>query len=230
VITVDEAAQKRAQGVRAPADRPSQRRAFEHGPMGFTRGLSAQTQLRESESGSGLLHFTGHATVYERGYEMWDYWGPYTEIVSAGAASASLARADLSVPLVLDHEPLRRIAITDNGSLVLAEDEVGLAVDAASLNPRDHDVAYIAVKFADDLRFEMSFRFRIIRGQWSPDYTEYRIDEFDIHRGDVAIVGYGANPFTTDSELRDGALPVSRAPRGIDLIHEFDTQLRSLPL
>jgi hypothetical protein len=36
---------------------------------------------------------------------------------------------------------------------------------------------------------------------WSPDYTEYRIDAFDIHRGDVSIVGYGANPATT-AELR----------------------------
>jgi HK97 family phage prohead protease len=228
VITVDEAAQQRAQGVRALKDRPSQRRAFENGPLGFTRGLSTQTQLRESSSGSGLLHFTGHATVYERGYEMWDYWGPYTEIVSAGAARSSLARGDLSVPLVLDHEPLRRIAITDNGSLSLSEDDIGLHVDAPSLNPKDHDVAYIAVKFADDLRFEMSFRFRIIRGQWSPDYTEYRIDEFDIHRGDVAIVGYGANPHTTDSELRD-APEIVRALRGTDLIHDFDTQLRSVP-
>jgi L-ascorbate metabolism protein UlaG (beta-lactamase superfamily) len=43
----------------------------------------------------------------------------------------------------------------------------------------------------------MSFAFRIESGQWSPDYTEYRINRYDIHRGDVAIVGYGANPATT---------------------------------
>jgi hypothetical protein len=42
----------------------------------------------------------------------------------------------------------------------------------------------------------MSFAFRIESGQWSPDYTEYRINRYDIHRGDVAIVGYGANPYT----------------------------------
>lgn len=34
-----------------------------------------------------------------------------------------------------------------------------------------------------------------------PRITEYRIDEYNIHRGDVAIVGYGANPYTS-SELR----------------------------
>ena len=41
----------------------------------------------------------------------------------------------------------------------------------------------------------------VTRGQWSPDYTEFRIQEAEIHRGDVAIVGFGANPFT-DAALR----------------------------
>lgn len=200
-ITRADAALARSAKVRTLADRPSQRRGYEDGPVGFTRGLSANTQLRKASEDSDLLRFTGHATVYEREYEMWDLFGPYDEIVSAGAATNSLARADLSVPLVLDHASLRRIAITDNGSLSLAQDDTGLAVDAPRLNPRDHDVAYISVKFEDDLRLEMSFRFRIIRGQWSDDFTQYRIDEFDIHRGDVAIVGYGANPFT-DGDMR----------------------------
>ena len=40
----------------------------------------------------------------------------------------------------------------------------------------------------------MSFAFRIVRVQWSPDYDEYRMLEYDIHRGDVAIVGYAPTP------------------------------------
>ena len=36
---------------------------------------------------------------------------------------------------------------------------------------------------------KMSFRFFITQGSWSPDWTEYHIDGYDIHRGDVAIVG-----------------------------------------
>ena len=222
-----EAAAARAAKVRTHADRPSQRRGYEDGPVGFTRGLSSNTQLRKASEDGDLLRFTGHATVYEREYEMWDIFGPYDEIVSTGAATNSLARTDLSVPLVLDHEPLRRIAITDNGSLLLSQDDTGLAVDAPKLNPRDHDVAYISVKFEDDLRLEMSFRFRIIRGQWSDDFTQYRIEEFDIHRGDVAIVGYGANPHTS-GELR-GVSDEKAAERirGIDRVREFETTLRS---
>ena len=151
------------------------------------------------DADDGPLHFTGYASVYERGYEMWDFYGPYTEIVSAGAGALSLARADLDVPLVLQHQSLRRIARTTNGTLTLSEDETGLLVDAPALDPRDHDGAYIAPKIRAELIDEMSFMFRIERGQWSPDYSEYRIEQYDIHRGDVAIVGYGANPHTSGS-------------------------------
>jgi len=223
-----EAAAARAANVRTKADRPSQRRGYEDSPVnGFTRGLSANTQLRKASGDGDFLHFTGQATVYERWYGMWDMFGPYDEIVSAGAGANSLARSDLSVPLVLDHEPLRRIAITDNGSLSLVENDEALNIDAPKLNPRDHDVAYIQPKFEDDLRLEMSFRFRIIRGYWSDDFTQYRIEEYDIHRGDVAIVGYGANPHTS-GELR-GVSDEKAAERirGIDRVREFETTLRS---
>jgi hypothetical protein len=39
--------------------------------------------------------------------------------------------------------------------------------------------------------------FRITSGQWSPDYLEYRINSFDLERGDVGPVTYGANPHTS---------------------------------
>ena len=58
-------------------------------------------------------------------------------------------------------------------------------------------MAYIAPKLRSGLIDEMSFAFRITEGVWSPDFTQYRINSYDIHRGDVAIVGFGANPFTS---------------------------------
>jgi hypothetical protein len=33
-------------------------------------------------------------------------------------------------------------------------------------------------------------------GSWSPDHTQFRIERYDIHGGDLAIVGYGGNPVT----------------------------------
>ena len=199
MITRSAAAVARAAGVRQLADRPSQRRCAEHGSS--TRApFRAAVQLRAKGDDESVLQFDGLAAATEQGYEMWDWYGPYTEIVSAGAFTTTLARADLDVPLVLGHDQLRRIARTTNGTLALEETDEGLRV-LADLDPSDPDVAYIAPKLRAGLIDEMSFAFRITRGQWSPDYTEFRIQEAEIHRGDVAIVGFGANPFT-DAALR----------------------------
>lgn len=199
MITRDAAAVARAAGVRQLADRPSQRRSAEHGSS-FRAAFRASVELRaKGDDGDGLL-FNGLASATEQGYEMWDWYGPYTEIVSAGAFADTLARVDLDVPLVLGHDQLRRIARTTNGTLTLEESDEGLRV-LAELDPTDPDVAYIAPKLRAGLIDEMSFAFRITRGQWSPDYTEYRIQSAELHRGDVAIVGFGASPFT-DAALR----------------------------
>lgn len=189
--------------------RPGQRRSAEFPgsrPAGVVR---AKITIRSA--GSGSLDFLGQASAYERGYEMYDWAGPYTEIVSCGAGGKCIKRNDLDTPLVLGHDSMRRIARTTNGSLSLSESDAGLDVSAPELDARDSDVSYIAPKIESGLIDEMSFRFGITSGQWSPDYTEYRINEYDIHRGDVSIVGYGANPFTSASLRGQGG---ARAVRG----------------
>lgn len=206
------AAEARAAGTRAAADRPSQRRADElTGSAPIVRVRAETMTFRAAGDNPDTYHFTGFASVYNRGYEMWDMFGPYTEMVSSGAGAQSLANPELDVPLVLAHDSLRRVARTTNGTLTLDErtvgDTEGLYVDAPSLDARDADVAYIAPKLMSvgdrgPLIDEMSFRFRITSGEWSPDWTEYHINAYDINRGDVAIVGYGANPYTKGSGLR----------------------------
>jgi hypothetical protein len=217
VSTLAAAAAERAQHVRQRADRPSQRRSAEQpGSRAAVRAALSGVQVRDATDG-GTLEFRGHASVYEQAYEMWDMFGPYTEIVTQGAGTDSLARGDLDVPLVLGHDQLRRLARTTTGTLILSEDETGLSVHAPALDPADHDVAYIAPKLRAGLIDEMSFAFRIESGQWSPDYTEYRINRYDIHRGDVAIVGYGANPYTGASMRQPAAAPNSRARALLEL-------------
>lgn len=212
MISRAEAAERRAAGVRQRADRPSQRRcAPDLGSLSVARVPLSRCEVREASDGSGRLEFSGQASAYERGYDMWDLYGEYTEVVEQGAGAVSLARADLDVPLVLDHRSIRRIARTGNtASPLILSESGGLDVLAPSLDPDDMDVRYIAPKIRSGLITEMSFKFAIIRGQWSPDYTEYRIQEYDIHRGDVAIVGYGANPYTS-AELRSPGAGVDRA-------------------
>lgn len=197
------AAAERSKAVAQRAHRPSQRRnqsaMTDSKPV--ARFGACTMQIRDAGDDSEFAHFTGYASTYEQPYEMYDMFGPYTEVVSVGAASDSLNRADLDVPLVLEHQSLRRIARTTNGTLTLSEDDHGLYVDAPQLDRADADVAYIAPKIRSGLIDEMSFMFRITSGLWSPDWSEYRINAFEIHRGDVAIVGYGANPHTS-GELR----------------------------
>lgn len=207
------AAAERGQHVRQRADRPSQRRSAEAaGSRSVVRAPLAGVELRAGGD-AGVLEFTGHASVTERAYEMWDWYGPYTEVISADAFAETLSRADLDVPLVLGHDQLRRIARTTTGTLDLSVDDTGLLV-GARLDPADVDVAYIAPKLRSGLVDEMSFAFRIEAGTWSPDWTQYRIDRVDMHRGDVAIVGYGANP-STDAGLRQQARPTDQRARAL---------------
>lgn len=195
---LQDAAEARRSQTRARADRPSERRSQQQaGSPASVRAALTGVTIRDAADAGGTIEFRGVASVTEQAYEMWDWAGPYNEIVSAGAFADSLNRADLDVPLVLGHDQLRRIARTTNGSLTLTEEPDAGLVTVAQLDQADRDVDYIVPKLRSGLINEMSFSFRITRGQWSPDYTEYRIDAVDIHRGDVAIVGFGANPATT---------------------------------
>jgi HK97 family phage prohead protease len=210
MTTMRQAAERRGNETRQRADRPS-KRSGPDGTRPATRAHLSNVNIREVGAAPPLAQFDGHASVTEQPYEMYDFWGPYTEVVSAGAFDSTLNRSDLDVPLVLGHDQMRRIARTTTGDLRLSMDDQGLHV-LADLNPADQDVAYILPKLSAGHIDEMSFAFRITRGVWSPDYTEYRIDEVDIHRGDVAIVGFGANPFT-DANARSSAPDETRTAR-----------------
>jgi HK97 family phage prohead protease len=208
MMTLRAAAEARGGQVRQRGDRPSKRQGVDGGRPA-ARAHLATVEIRENSGPAGTVQFDGHASITETPYEMYDFFGPYNEVVSRSAFDATLNRSDLDVPLVLGHDQMRRIARTTNGSLGLAMDDHGLQV-LADIDPADKDVEYILPKLRSGLIDEMSFAFRITRGVWSPDYTEYRIDEVDIHRGDVAIVGFGANPFT-DAGARSAQEPAGSA-------------------
>lgn len=195
---IEEAAELRRQSMKQVRDRPSGRRgeAREKSLPVATSRLE-KVCIREADDGSGLINFSGYASVTNRGYPMWDAFGPYTETVDSGAFSRTLSK-NPDVPLVLGHDSMRRIARTTNGTLRLNEDGKGLAVDA-DLDPADHDVSYSIPKIRSGLYDEMSFRFGIDEGEWSEDFSEFNIRQVDLNRGDVSIVGYGANPFTSMS-------------------------------
>lgn len=165
----------------------------------FTSEMRAE---RVERDGRSWYLIEGYASMYERGYDMWDMFGPYKEIVSAGGGAKTLA-ATPDVVYRFNHTgtPMAR---TTNGRLELWEDSTGLG-DRAWVNPHRDDVKELVHAIGDRDVTEQSFMFRIMDGIWSSDYTEFRINEFDLDRGDVGPVTYGANPHTAVA-LRSGEI------------------------
>lgn len=222
ILNRAEAAAQRALKYRELSDRPSQRSVCERSdgePRSWaTPGIrSAVTLERAATQPAETERFQGFASVTGQPYEMYDWLGPYDEVVALGAFEKTLAQSDLDVPLVLDHVSSKRIARTGNASSPLELVELtdgattGLQVIAPTLQLSDPDTAYILPKLRSGLIDEMSFRFMITEGRWSDDFSTYTIRTVDIHRGDVAIVGYGANPHTVGAGIRSDNGAAQRA-------------------
>jgi HK97 family phage prohead protease len=161
----------------------------------------------------GVTGVEGYASVVETPFEMWDYFGSYSEVVRAGAFGKTLSE-NPAVQLLLNHNGLS-MAYTKAGTLRLAEDATGLHM-AADLNPTRSDVKDMLTALEDGNVDEMSFAFRVVRQLWSPDYDQRDILEVDLHRGDVSVVNFGANPAT------------SIALRGLDVDHMNPDAARAL--
>jgi HK97 family phage prohead protease len=169
-------------------------------PSSANRDQEFKAQLRSStveRDGKKFSQLDGHASVVETSYQMYDFWGPYDEIIDRAAFDKTLA-ADPDVAFLLNHRGMTMARTKVSKTLELWMDEVGLA-QRALLNPERQDVRDLVIAVDDGDIDQMSFAFRIVRGQWSPDYTEYRILEVDLDRGDVSAVNYGANPYTSIS-------------------------------
>jgi HK97 family phage prohead protease len=189
--------------------------------------FSAQKRAKLVQyKGQERYHVTGHASVYEIRYEMWDDFGPYWEIVSRGAGSKSLA-SEPDVAYLVNHAGIT-MARTTNGSLKLAEDDIGLWTEAW-LNPKRQDVRDLVTAIDDEDITEMSFAFMLPDGggRWSQDFTEFRIDEYDIDRGDVSDVSYGANPYTdVAARSREVLADLDHLPEGAARVALERLQLR----
>jgi HK97 family phage prohead protease len=192
-VTLQEAAERRAEatgsGGQARATAPDGVQTRRAAPM-----PAAMRAVEVTKDGKSFLRLSGMASVYEKRYEMWDWAGPYEEIVSEGAGEKSLTR-NPDVVFLLNHTGIP-FARTVSGTLDLAEPGGGL-LSEAYLNPKRQDVQDLVASVEDGSSTEMSFAFRILDGRWSPDYTEYRINEYDIDRGDTSVVTFGANPHTS---------------------------------
>lgn len=169
-------------------------------PSSKHRDQEFAAQLRSSlvdRDGRKFYQFDGYASTVNQTYQMYDFWGPFEEKIDGGAFDKTLA-ADPDVAFLLNHRGMTMARTKVSKTLELSVDDTGL-LTKAFCNPERQDVKDMALAIDDGDINQMSFAFMIVRGQWSPDYTEYTILEVDLDRGDVSAVNYGANPYTSIS-------------------------------
>lgn len=175
------------------------------------------TELRMAEDADKPV-ITGYAAVFnQRSYDL----GGFTEIIKPGAFTRTLANKP-DVRALVNHESgLMTIGRTTNGTLVLAEDEIGLRV---TIYPPDtqagRDVQTLVKR--GDLN-QMSFSFYTIIDNWiDQSGTIIReLHEVNIDNGDVSVVTYPAYGQTTvqmRSLLNTPEIPTDliRANQGAD--------------
>lgn len=151
------------------------------------------TDVEVREEADGMITFAGYATVFNRDYSVYDMFGEFNERIAPEAFDRTL-REDPDVVLVVNHGGLP-LARTKSGTLRLMTDSIGLRVEA-QLDQTDPDVQALVPKMRRGDVDEMSFAFRVTDDRWSDDYTERTITAVNLHRGDVSVVTFGANPHT----------------------------------
>jgi HK97 family phage prohead protease len=150
----------------------------------------------EVRATNNTVHVEGYASIFDKGYDI--AGGPdsggWTEYVNRSAFKTTLA-AKPDVVLLENHTggPLAR---TKSGTLALATDSTGL-ISKFDLDQRDPQAKSVYIKLDRGDYDEMSFAFRVKANTWSDSDTIRSLDEVSLHKGDVSIVNFGANPFTS---------------------------------
>lgn len=161
------------------------------------------TELRAEQRAGGVdtVQVEGAATVFDYEYEI--YGGPpygWIERVAQGAADKTLSE-DPDVVYLVNHEGMS-LARTKSGTLELHADDVAMrsltTLDMA--NPFSRALVSGIERGDFD---EQSFAFRTTAQEWRahPDHEDDDqslriITEFNIHRGDVSAVNFGASDAT----------------------------------
>jgi HK97 family phage prohead protease len=173
--------------------------------VGMTNG-----QARRASNGansSSAITISGSPVIYGApGYEVWDQFGSFTEVVQAGAVKGILATADCR--FLYDHKGLT-LARTTSGTLTLTDTPTSLNC-VATLDPRQTVAADLALAVGrGDVR-EMSVGFIVGADEWSSDFSHRLITRFG-ELLDLSAVAFPASP-TTSIELLEQ--PENLAPVG----------------
>ncbi|GGU90993.1 hypothetical protein GCM10010275_30010 [Streptomyces litmocidini] len=137
-------------------------------PTTERRGLSLATaglQVRAAdEEGGARPGFTGHAAVFNSRTAIGNplTWGFYEEI-APGAFTKTIREGDAR--MLVDHDTRLVVSRVSAGSLRLAQDQIGLAVDA-DLDDRLSYVSDLVVNLDNRNITGMSFGFQVVKDDW----------------------------------------------------------------
>lgn len=179
---------------------------------GHVRRVAAldQRAVTRSDDADGPIGFKGHAAVFDTrtwiGSKRWGFW----EEMAPGCFTKTLGESD--VRFLINHDPnliLARQAHAPTDTLTLAEDEVGLAVDA-DMAPTSYG-RDLAISLDRGDVTQMSFAFDMVAYEWSylADGTEL-LRHTEVALWDVSPVTYPAY-VETDAGLRLDVMAAARS-------------------
>ena len=179
-----------------PDKRPDKQpdRAIKNHPDEERRVAARRPEIRQDDGGGSTL--VGYAAVFGKPSDELGWWDTFVETIERGAFDSALARDDLDVRCLFNHDDNFVLGRTKSGTLSLEADETGLRYEA-KLPETGLEHVKEAVKRGDV--DQSSFAFTIRKDQWEhvkdgPDIrTIIDVDELF----DVSPVTYPAYPDTT---------------------------------
>jgi hypothetical protein len=224
-VALEDKFERRAAPVGESAGSAAAMRAELQGTPETRMSAGPKFELREVPNGTGGTHlrFTGFASTTgdDSAYEMEDFAGSYTESISVGSFKRTLQDGPDCV-FLLNHAGMS-LARTKPGTLRLSEvtdgarspvyGVTGLHTEAL-LDPQNMFVQAMRSAVERGDLDEMSFSFKVLRQEWSKDWTRRRIQEVSLHHGDVSLVNYGANANTAGTVALRQRLPGRSSPLG----------------
>lgn len=135
------------------------------------RGLTlAGAGVQVRADGDGPPRFAGHAAVFDSRTAIGNplTWGFYEEI-APGAFTNTLSEGDAR--MLIDHDSYYVVSRVSAGSLALAQDRAGLAVDSA-LDPELSYVADLTANLRNGNITGMSFGFFVVKDEWDVETVE----------------------------------------------------------
>lgn len=161
-----------------------------------------------ADASEGKPRIVGHAAVFNALSE--EMFG-FREQIAPGAFKKTLQEAD--VRALFNHDPNIVLGRNKSGTLGLAEDETGLAIDATPPDTQTVRDLVLEPMRRGDIN-QMSFGFRTIRDQWEEDHANKTLTRtlLEVRLFDVSVVTYPAYP-QTDAAVRSQVLD----EHGIDI-------------